>query len=226
VIKTTAEMNRISQHAVRISKQMITKEKSFALRVTRTGQHEFTSQDVAIHVGDAIRKATKARVDLTNPDFELFIEIRGATAFLFLEKCYGTGGLPLGTQGNVIALLDDPHSLLASWYIMKRGCRPIFVTTDTHTMSAIQSFTAQWNIDAEIVVVPQGKNRYEQLKNITVDHNCYAVVTGHSLYTPHSLSAIKTLKEYISYPILSPLLAMDTKEIHQKCNDVGIPLWT
>ena len=126
-IETTADMNSISEHAINISKKMIDKEDSFALRVTRTGQHSFTSQDVAVKIGNDIVKATKANVNLTKPNFELFIEIRNDKAFLFLEKFQGTGGLPLGTQGKALALIDSPQSILASWYLMRRGCKTIFV---------------------------------------------------------------------------------------------------
>ena len=70
----------------------------------------------------------KIRVDLTNPDTELFVEVRQKKAYNFLEKFSGPGGLPMGTQGRVVALLDGEASAAAAWMIMKRGCRVIAVT--------------------------------------------------------------------------------------------------
>ncbi|HHH79322.1 MAG TPA: tRNA 4-thiouridine(8) synthase ThiI, partial [Thermoplasmatales archaeon] len=73
--------------------------KSFALRVTRTGTHDFTSQSLAIKVGDVVRRTLNLVVDLDEPDVEVFIEVRGEKAFVYTEKLRGPGGLPAGTQG-------------------------------------------------------------------------------------------------------------------------------
>ena len=85
---------KITILAIKISQETLNKEKSFAIRVTRTGNHDFSSQDVAVKIGNAIVKATKATVNLIKPDFELFIEIRNDNSFIFTEKIRGTGGLP------------------------------------------------------------------------------------------------------------------------------------
>ena len=93
--------------ALQLTKNILTEEKSFAIRSTRVGTHTFSSQQVAVHIGNDIVKATHAGVDLTNPDIELFIEIRDKKSFLFTEKINGVGGLPLGTQGRILALIEN-----------------------------------------------------------------------------------------------------------------------
>jgi len=75
-IKTTSNIVDMITLALNFCQKTLNKEKSFALRVTRTGEHDFSSQDVAVKLGNVIVDATKAGVDLSNPDFELFIEIR------------------------------------------------------------------------------------------------------------------------------------------------------
>jgi len=98
-------------------------EDSFAIRCRRVGKHSFTSQKMAAFCGSVVYGVTESRVDLTNPDFEIFVEVRGEKTYLFHEKISGPGGLPVGTQGRVIALLSTGiDSPVACYLMMKRGC--------------------------------------------------------------------------------------------------------
>ena len=225
--QTKSKIGSMSQLSINILKEKLTNEKTFALRVTRTGKHDFTSQDAAIKIGNEIVKATNANVDLTKPDIELFIEIRNENAYIFTERIRGAGGLPLGTQGKVLALIDKPKSILAAWYLMRRGCRTVFVNTDEFNKEFLQSFITNWYANSDIFSInPNEKNFYENLKNMAIELNCDALITA---YTHHDgyqnmLANVKLLKKYIKLPILCPLIAMDEDEIKQKCKDVGIKL--
>lgn len=225
VIKTQSDMDSISKYAVDISKKVLTKEKSFALRVTRTGNHDFTSQDVAVKVGADICKATSAKVNLTKPYFELFIEIRDKNAFIFTERIQGVGGLPLGTQGKVLSLVDSPKSLLAVWYLMRRGCEAVFVNIDTKYNKTIRSFVRNWYVNEDVINVNvRGKNLYKKLNKIAAEKNCNAIATSHSLYDAKSkfLNDTKLLKRYTELPVLHPVIAMDQKIITEKCKEIGL----
>ena len=225
--QTTSKIDSMSQLSINILKEKLTNEKTFALRVTRTGKQDYTSQDVAIKIGDEIVKATNADVDLTKPDFELFIEIRDGNAYIFTEKIRGVGGLPLGTQGKVLALIDDPISILAAWYIMRRGCRTIFVNTDENNKEFLQTFVTNWHVDNDIFGVnPKEKNFYKNLKNRAVELNCDAFIADYTLndYYKNALDSVRLLKKHIKLPILCPLIAMTEDEIKQKCKDIGIKL--
>lgn len=224
-VKTQSDMDSISKYAVDISKKVLNKEKSFALRVTRTGNHDFTSQDVAVKVGADICKATAAKVNLTKPDFELFIEIRNKTAFIFTEKIRGVGGLPLGTQGKVLALVNSPKSLLAAWYLMRRGCEAVFVNIDTKHNKSIRSFARNWYVQEDVINVDvHGKNLYQKLNKIASEKDCNAIVTSHSLYDAKSkfLTDTKLLKQYTELPVLHPLIIMDQKTVTEKCKEIGL----
>jgi len=218
--QTKSNIELMTQHSINILKEKLTKGKTFALRVTRTGEHDFTSQDAAIKIGNAIVKTTKANVDLTKPDFELFIEIRNENAYLFTNKIRGTGGLPLGTQGKVLALIDSPESILAAWYLMRRGCIAVFVTTEKTYNKQLNSIISNWDAPLEIISVEDhGKNLCKKLNETASGHDCDAVVTGHTLT---SLPDIKLLKKYIKCPILYPLVAMEENELNEKCKELGI----
>jgi thiamine biosynthesis protein ThiI len=220
-LKTTSDIESITKIAVDILKEEITKDKSFALRVTRDGDHSYTSQDVAVVVGDAIRKNTKASVNLSKPDFELFIEIRNKDAYLYIEKIRCVGGLPLGTQGKVLTLIDTPISILASWYLIRRGCKPVFTTTNKKLQKIVSKFMKEWYITSPSIPVDLEKI-YKMLDKISIEQKCDAIVTGHTLFDKNGLSSIENLKKQVNLPILTPLVAMDKENIIKKCKEVGI----
>lgn len=91
-----ANINDIRKCSVKLGKMLkLNKKKSFAIRAKRAGNHEFTSQDIGREAGDAVNVATSAKVDLTNPDVEIFVECRQDKSYLYINKERGVGGLPL-----------------------------------------------------------------------------------------------------------------------------------
>ncbi len=106
----------------------IPKGSSFAIRARRAGSHKFTSQDVAIKLGDLVRRKFAAKVNLSKPDHTVELEVRQEDAYLVLKTEKGPGGLPFGTAGKVVCTLSGGiDSPVAAWMMMKRGCEPIFV---------------------------------------------------------------------------------------------------
>ncbi|PSP65046.1 tRNA 4-thiouridine(8) synthase ThiI [Halobacteriales archaeon QH_8_67_36] len=112
---------------------------TFAVDADRAGPsdaHPFASTDIESEGGAAVRAAIESlghepTVDLDDPDFRLFIECRSETAYVFLEKRAGPGGLPLGTQRPVVALVSGGiDSPVAAWKLMARGCPVIPVYVD------------------------------------------------------------------------------------------------
>ncbi len=105
-----------------ISEGLFSPENTFAIRCRRVGQHEFSSREMAGFCGSVVVKATSAPVDLSNPDFEFFVEVRDNKTYIFHEKIQGVGGLPVGTQGKVVALVSGGiDSPVAAFMMMKRG---------------------------------------------------------------------------------------------------------
>lgn len=139
VEETISDPNVICEAAVEYSKPLLKKGNSFAIRARRTGEHDFTSMDVAKRAGAAVLDANSTKsvsVNLTKPDVKIFIEVRHNKCFIFSEKIPGPGGLPLGTQGRAIGLLNGDKSLIAMWLMMKRGCKILPVYFDNGDESA------------------------------------------------------------------------------------------
>lgn len=96
----------------------ISEGKTFAVRARRVGVKEYNSIELAKQVGKVIER----NVDLKSPDVEIFVEARGDQTYVYSLKIKGPGGLPLGTQGSVVALISGGiDSPVAAWMLMKRG---------------------------------------------------------------------------------------------------------
>ncbi|MDY7081622.1 MAG: THUMP domain-containing protein, partial [Halobacteria archaeon] len=108
---------------------------SFAVRARRAGEHDFSSEEIGERGGSAVYEVIEGagyepEVDLDNPDIEFFVECRETEAFVFLEKREGAGGMPLGSQEKVVALISGGiDSPVAAWEVMKRECPivPVYI---------------------------------------------------------------------------------------------------
>ncbi|MDF0594054.1 tRNA 4-thiouridine(8) synthase ThiI [Methanotrichaceae archaeon M04Ac] len=109
----------------------LSEAETFALRLRRVGSHPFSSQEKTVELADLIlERFPHLRVDLDRPEATVYVEIREDDCYLFRNVVKGVGGLPLGAEGDLVALfsggIDSP---VAAWMMMKRGCKitPIYV---------------------------------------------------------------------------------------------------
>lgn len=79
-----ATLEDMAREAAEASRGVIGGGECFAVRTTRRGRHNFTSIDVNVVVGDAVRKATGSCVNLDYPDVVVAVEIIGSEALISL----------------------------------------------------------------------------------------------------------------------------------------------
>ena len=124
----SSRMEDICSKAAEYSRSRISAGQSFAVKARREGSQGYTSMDVGREAGSAIFIANEDRgvkVDLTDPDVVFYVEVRENRAFVFGEYIRCHAGLPVGSQGKVIAEVCDERGMVAAWLMMKRGCRVI-----------------------------------------------------------------------------------------------------
>ncbi len=104
----------------------------FAVRARREGVSGYRSRELAASAGDAIYETVPdLSVDLTTPEYELFIEARREGGLIYDKRVAGPGGLPYGTQGSVVSLISAGiDSPVATWLMMRRGVKPVFLFID------------------------------------------------------------------------------------------------
>jgi thiamine biosynthesis protein ThiI len=91
-------------------------------------RYELSSQQMAVRLGDDLKKETGLGVDLSAPQATLFVDILSDRVLLHTSKERGPGGLPVGVTGKVVHLLSGGiDSPVAAWLMMKRGCDLTYV---------------------------------------------------------------------------------------------------
>ena len=105
------------------------KDKSFVVRVKRTGSHDYTSIDIERTVGGYLLAQTEAKkVDLKNPDVSIRLELVHNQLNIISNKYKGLSGFPIGTQGDILSLMSGGFdSTVASYMTMKRGIKTHFI---------------------------------------------------------------------------------------------------
>ncbi len=102
---------------------------SFRITTNRADKrYPMTSEAINRDVGQYVKDLTGARVDLTRPGLQIFLEVLPKEILVYFDEVKGYGGLPVGVSGLVSAMLSGGiDSPVAAWQMMKRGCRVHFV---------------------------------------------------------------------------------------------------
>ena len=134
----------------------------------RRGHSSFpeSSQRVNEVVGQAIKDATGARVDLSHGEWTCHIELVQNRAFLYADRLPGPGGLPAGTAGRVVALLSGGiDSPVAIWELAKRGAavtavhfhgQPFSDPSSARQAARLAEHLAPWLREIDLWLVPFG----------------------------------------------------------------------
>jgi len=81
------------------------------------------SPQIEREIGGRIHEARGWKVNLTDPELTIHVQMLTRDAFYYFGKERGPGGLPTGTAGRVACLLSGGiDSPVAAWRMMKRGC--------------------------------------------------------------------------------------------------------
>jgi len=117
-----------------------------------------------------------ARVDLERPALNIHVEVLPHDAFVYTDREEGPGGLPVGASGTVLALLSGGFdSPVAAWWMMKRGCRVVFVhfhsapylpdTSQRKARQLVERLT-EWQYFSRLYLVPFGEIQREVVLSV------------------------------------------------------------
>jgi thiamine biosynthesis protein ThiI len=175
--------------------------KAFALRTRRVGTHPFTSQELAKDLGAAIRaRHPDSRVDLSHPDVEIHVEVRLNRGFLFRDIWPGPGGLPLGSQGRALAVVEDDGGMVAAWMGMKRGCRVAVASTDGAHVEPLR----RWDVHLK-ALPPPGPQGLEDLVRLARADALFLGTRGRDLDS--------VPRPRVPVPVFEPVIGLGDEEI-------------
>jgi thiamine biosynthesis protein ThiI len=225
--------------------------KTFAVRVRRSGQHEWRSHDAAVSIGSALLDASDG-VDLDHPQITVAVRVDRDTAALVTRSHHGPDGLPLGTQTRALVMLSGGiDSPVAAWLMMRRGC-PLDIihfqlecNQADHALAVAHGLLTNWGygqvatlhvidfepIKKELTARVHPRLRQVLLKQLMTEaaHRAAAqldiplLVTGDSLGQVSSQTAANLVEidRYVQAPVLRPLITYRKEEIVTRARQIG-----
>ncbi|MHB9033246.1 MAG: tRNA uracil 4-sulfurtransferase ThiI [Anaerolineae bacterium] len=131
---------------------------TYRVRARRSDKsYPLTSPEISREAGEAVHAATGGLVDLSDSaQVTIGVEISKDSAIIFGQTLPGPGGLPVGVQGKVVALLSGGiDSPVAIWMMLKRGCGVIplhFYSNDSElakvkdNLEQLQKYCGGWQM--------------------------------------------------------------------------------
>jgi thiamine biosynthesis protein ThiI len=145
---------------------------SFAVRARRSyAATDLRSRDINVDVGQSIKDATGARVDLGRPDATVHVELFGRACIVYRRRLEGPGGLPVGSSGRMLALVSGGiDSPVAAWRMARRGVdvelvhfhgQPFTDPSSVRQVVEIGAVLARYGLRTTIHLVPLGDAQRE-----------------------------------------------------------------
>jgi tRNA uracil 4-sulfurtransferase len=209
------------------------------------------SLQIAVEVGDHLRRTLSMTVDLEHPEITVHVECTRAGVYIYTDKRQGIGGLPVGTSGRGVVLfsggIDSP---VAAYTMMKRGMQVTlahFYNSSLNrdfakirelagVLSRYQGRLALVLVDLDefqrhtIAAVPPEyrmiiykRQMLRQAARIAAQDKAQALVTGDSLgqVASQTLANIHAIYDAAELPLLPPLIGMDKEEIILLARRIG-----
>lgn len=150
--------------------------RSFAVRCKRVEKSvEWRSQDICVELGSHVNVLTGARVDLTNPEVTVNVQVYHQHMFISVDRMEAHAGLPVGSSGTVAVLLSGGiDSPVAAWRMMRRGCamtalhfhsHPFTTAASLEKVEELAEILAQWHGPFELAMIPFGNIQQEIVKH-------------------------------------------------------------
>ncbi len=186
--------------------------KSFRVTASRSYKsYPLSSAELDKKIGAYLQKKYGWKVDLTNFDLEIKIDIHKDEAVIRYQNYAGSGGLPTGTAGRVLVLLSGGiDSPVAAYQMMKRGAEVSLIHFQNQTSATdgsaqkifdLSKVLARYQPNVRLFLVPFADLQRAIIMNIPSPyrmiltrrlmfkiaaraaraHGCLALATGDSL---------------------------------------------
>jgi thiamine biosynthesis protein ThiI len=225
--------------------------KTFAVRVRRSGDHNWKSRDGERVIGSALFDHS-AGVDLSNPQVTVQVTVEDTKAAVAAHSWHGPGGLPVSTQSPALVMLSGGiDSPVAGWMMMRRGC-PIDMlhfqlecNQADHALAVGHELATRWGhganitlhvidfepVKKELSAAAQPRLRQVLLKQLMTEAahrvarqlDLPLLVSGDSLGQVSSQTAANLVEidKYTQAPLLRPLIAFTKQEIVDRARQIG-----
>ncbi|MBD3210558.1 tRNA 4-thiouridine(8) synthase ThiI [Candidatus Micrarchaeota archaeon] len=243
------DMEKIREKAVSHCPQL--KGKKIRVQSKRSNKKfSFESQQINSLIGKDLVECG-CTVDLRNPDETVYIDILENSALVSLVRIKGPGGLPVGTSGRVLSLISGGiDSPVASWLMMKRGCKMDFLhmhafqkePRDSKIIRLVEQlrdyypgkirvymapysefYKKSMSLPANTELVLFRRFLYKVANMIAGKRRCKGIVTGDSLgqVASQTIQSILLTHDASSLPVFRPLVAFNKDETVRLAEKIG-----
>ncbi|WP_311530725.1 tRNA uracil 4-sulfurtransferase ThiI [uncultured Anaerococcus sp.] len=126
VLKTNKDLDSIYEATKEVVENSYTDNKyTFKVESRRTDKtFKLKSPELSAKIGGfMLRDFPNLRVDVHNPDFKLYIDVK-ENVYVYADRFEGLGGLPIGSSGKGLLLLSGGiDSPVAGFMVAKRGMK-------------------------------------------------------------------------------------------------------
>jgi thiamine biosynthesis protein ThiI len=133
-VSSTSPANKVVfdfREVINILREMIVQDRPRSIKLVIQGSREYEGLFLEKTLASILHDELGVEINLSNPDREYIIDIRGGLAYITDSIVRGVGGLPYGVEGCLVVLVSGGvDSAVAAWYTMKRGVRIIPVYID------------------------------------------------------------------------------------------------
>ncbi len=162
-------------------------------------------------IGEVVFETLHKRVSLKSPELNIQFEIADK-AYLFSKKIEGPGGLPIGSEGRVMVLMDEDangkndasssmRSLLAAYLLFKRGCSILPVGIRQPDLSHLAKYASGGKLLFHKV------NDFRGLDKLAAEKKILGIVVS---------DTAGSIKEYpFKTAVLRPLVGYTEKELDE-----------
>lgn len=188
------------------------KFKKFRITVNRVNKKfPLHSNQLAVKLGDFVRKKFKKKVDLENFDLNIHLDIVRDFAFIYCDKIECGGGLPVGSSADLLCLISGGiDSPVAANMMQKRGSKITYIHFDSYPATPKENqekikdlvkVLDEYNFGSKLIIIPFLEIQKEIInkvpedyrvifyrrmmlricKKIAIQENISALVTGESL---------------------------------------------
>ncbi len=166
-----------------LSLDIINKEAGKTFKViTKRADKNFSIPSMEFNnvIGGHILKNTNLKVDVHNPDINLYIEIRDNGTYIYTNEIRGIGGYPVGIQGKGMLMLSGGiDSPVAGYLALKRGVmiEGLYFESPPHTsleaknkVIKLANILDEYAGGIKLHVVPFNKLQEEIFKKVPHDY--------------------------------------------------------
>lgn len=200
-------LESIASIAVGVARDRVNAGTTFAIRPRRSGSHTFTSQDVGRAVGAEIQRAVPgAVVDLDEPQVEIFVEVREGAGYVFTEIVAGPGGLPVGSQGAALAVVEGTRGVVAAWMAMKRGCKLTVAALTEELAEPLR----RWDVHLKVLAYRPGDDLVAFLR----------ISRARAVFLGSSVDDLPGARSDLPVPVFHPTIGLGDGEVAERLSSI------